>query len=328
LFSKETGISFFVMVVCLIICKQFKENTERLSASLRRAMILISPFALAVGLYLAIRAVLGIQGAGFGPGRYGLNIGVNVVRNIAMFLFQAVLPASSVDTFIAVRSRDAVALTPILLGCLVIAAAVVFGLWKSERRGHVVWLGLFGLLGLFPAVLMNNVSELYLYNSMPFFSALIGIGIGRIIAVSGRGLIRATAVVLMALWLIVHVSAVRSKAAMMQHNGERSTRLLEAIRPHVADVPSGGELLLVVSRSPRSEYSVFLMEGFNVLHAGLHRIRELSGRVDFDVRIITEDRLAQELVKRDVLILSSDGEGNVRQVRPEDESQMNADEPG
>jgi hypothetical protein len=306
LLSKESGVSFIAMALVLMTAAH-----ARRSAGLkfvRGAVIDALPYLLALAIYFVIRTGLGVQGPGAGDGRYGFHLGLNLPRNLAMFLFQALVPASSVDAFTALSNRDLLVLAPIVAGWLMMVGLTGWGLVKSGRRVLAVALACLGLLGLFPMALMNKVSELYVYNSMPFFAALIGIGIGRILDQTNRTL-KPILAFLLAGACFVHILAVREKALLMKQNGRQATQLLACIQSEVDRIPVRGELLLLTPRSAKPEYSVFAMSGFNVLDTGLHRIKEVTGRSDFKIRLIGEKQLAQEAERQDVLILSSDDAG-------------------
>jgi len=169
-------------------------------------------------------------------------------------------------------------------------------------------LGVFAIFSLFPVVLMNQVSELYLYNAMPFLSVIVGAGLGRLIQVSGTRTTKYLVLTGVGLLFISHVAAIHSKTILMSHNGETATILLNAIQPHLKSIPRNGELVLLNSTSHEVEYSVFRMNGFNVLDNGLGRLKQMARRTDFDVKIITESALQKDQLSRDAVVLALDRE--------------------
>jgi hypothetical protein len=305
LLSKESGVSFMVMALVLMTAAHARRRSPVGLKFLRGALVAAVPYLLTLAVYFVIRTGIGVQGPGAGDGRYGFHLGLNVPRNLAMFLFQAFLPASSVDAFTALSNRDLLTLAPILAGWLMVVGLIAWGLFRSGRRALTVALICLGVLGMFPMVLMNKVSELYVYNSMPFFAALIGIGIGRALDVANRKL-KPILALFVAGVCFVHILAVREKALLMERNGRQATLLLACIQSNVDRIPIRGELVLVTPRASRPEYSVFEMSGFNVLDTGLHRIKEITGRTDFKIRLIGEKQLVQQPARPDVLILSAD----------------------
>ena len=72
----------------------------------------------------------------------------------------------------------------------------------------------------------------------------------------------------------------------MIENGERATTLLEQIKPFLNAVPEKGELLLLNPPPLDREYSVFLMNGFNIFDNGLHFFNQVARRNDFTTRIL------------------------------------------
>src|SRR5215472_10737176 len=110
---------------------------------------------------------------------------------------------------------------------------------------------------------------------------------------------------LMAL-LAANVIAIQNKAAMMQQNGERAATLLALIEPYLKDIPKNGKLLLLNPRSDEPEYSVFLMNGFNVLDLAVYYVQYIAQRKDFRFEIVQESNFEPDQVQSGVLVLALD----------------------
>src|SRR5581483_7879969 len=163
---------------------------------------------------------------------------------------------------------------------------------------------------LFPMVLMNHISELYIYNSTPFFSILAGIGLGAALeCLQARRYVASALGGGILLLFASHVAAVRDKALLMQENGERATMLLDRLAPYFDQVPQNGALLLVNPRSSHAEYTVYLMNGFNMLQFGEADIKKLHAREDIDLAIIDESGITRDRQRPDALILGLDADG-------------------
>jgi hypothetical protein len=211
--------------------------------------------------------------------------------NFVLFGVQALLPLSSVKIYEAIRLRIGPTLVVAALAWVGIAAAVFVGLGRL-RAGKAVWaiVGC-GVLGLLPVVLLNKVSELYLYNSMPFVSMLVGAGLGKLVTDQRVRPARVVTALLVAALGVTHVLAVRSKVALMRDLGERSSVLLSQLDPYLDLVPANGLLLLVNPALGDVEYSVFTANGFNVLNTGFDRLYQLAGRHDFKILVRSRGEL-------------------------------------
>jgi hypothetical protein len=244
----------------------------------------------AAGVYALARTMAGVSGPGVEGGRYGFNLGLNLLVNIGLMGFAALLPISSVAAFSAIQHPELLALLAIGLAWASVALVMVWGIGTSDRSGLLTLVAGLAVLSMFPAVLLNKVSELYAYNMMPFVAAIFGGGLGDLLSRTRAPAIRAAAGLLGAGLAQSHFIAVRSKVHMMVQRGREATALLAAIRPYAAQVPSGGTLLLATPTTGQTEYSVFQMTGFNVLHAGLHRIPVEAGK-DFSVMVVLRSEL-------------------------------------
>ena len=66
--------------------------------------------------------------------------------------------------------------------------------------------------------------------------------------------------------------------------------------------------MLLNPTSHEVEYSVFGMNGFNVLIDGLGRLKQLAGRTDFDIKIVSESALQKDQLSGDAAVLALDRE--------------------
>jgi hypothetical protein len=305
LLSKETSISFFLAVFFLILLKNCKARVW--STASIHTVIQFAPFLLVTALYFAQRNFLRLRGPRWGRNGYDIHVGLNIVKNFCMFIFEAFVPASSVRVFTATMTGDLPILCMAILGWLTFVLAVGYGVWHSKRIGLLSLIGAFAVLALFPAILMNQVSELYVYNAMPFLSIIAGAGLGALIhKSSGKAWKRlVTIMVLMAL-LATNVIAIQNKAAMMKLNGDRAATLLGAIEPYLKDIPKNGKLLLLNPRSDEPEYSVFIMNGFNVLDLAVHYVQYIAQRKDFRFEIVQESEFQADQLQSGAVVLALD----------------------
>ena len=150
-----------------------------------------------------------------------------------------------------------------------------------------------------------HVSELYLYNSMPLLALLVGAGLGGLIESYRTKPARlAASIAILTLLFVSHVIAIQSKASQMTENGERAAELLEQIRPYTSEVPRNGKLFLVNPASTQMEYSVFLMNGFNVLKDGGSIIYQVANRTEFQIEFLEASELGRDVLENDSLVLT------------------------
>jgi hypothetical protein len=260
-------------------------------------------------LYLGVRHLAGAPGARLGTGYYDLALGTNIPMNVLTFALGAVVPASSVTTFVAAHERDLPLLAAILAGTILFLAAVGYGLWRSGRPRWVMALGAMAVGAMFPTALMRHASELYVYNFMPFVSALVGMGLGEFLrALEGHRAMRAAGIAFVSAVFLSHVAALGRKSAHMRRNGERAARYLEQIRPHAARMPERGTLFLHHPDRGEIVYSIYRLRGFNVLQYGVQIVGTVSRRPDLAVRIIDDGELEAALGAPGARVLTLEGE--------------------
>lgn len=277
LFAKETAVPFLLILLGFIAFKK---------QHVRDVVLRGAPYVAVAILYLFVRSFFTDMQPTLGPGRYQFSIGLNIIENVARLSFAALVPASSVSAFVAFESANWLTFGAIAGATAVVLALVAWGVERMERRGVIALLGAASLLMFFPVAALNRVSELHVYNAMPFISMIVGAGLGSIGARgaanrAGRTLVPAV----IALLFASNLYAVETKASLMKQNGARAARLIEELKSRAEHIPAGGELVLENPPDPRIEYSVFLMRGFNVLETP-EEIKRRINRGDITVTIV------------------------------------------
>lgn len=288
LLSKESGVAYLaILLVALAVIEWRDQGRIRLLGFLYRSI----PFVLVTVAYLIIRSQIVDSQLTVGPERYQLNFGINIIKNLLMFLAAASIPFSTVDVFIAVAERNRALLGLVALTTSLLLGLTALGLWRLRDRWRLfLLLGAFGMISLFPVFLLNKTSELYVYNAMPFFAVIVGSGLGALLSGSrAKPIVRNSLLAFLAVVLAVQIASIQSKISYMLETAGRATWLVAQISSQVGHVPLGGTLVLVNPPPDTPEYSVFVMNGFNALRDGLFRINQVSGRNDFDVRIASEE---------------------------------------
>lgn len=209
------------------------------------------------------------------------------MQNAGMLLFAALVPYSSVSYFVALKNGHLVAPAVVTLVTVAVAVVTLWGCARSGRRPILAVLAVLSVLALFPMAALNHVSELYAYNSLPFIAMLTGGGWGEVLRSAGSRF-RVTLVrVLLAILFVSHVAADQQKATLMKRNGDRALELMNQIPFWLSQVPPGGVLRLVNPLQPRgTEYSTFLVQGFNLLAEGEHGLARALGRADVQIQVV------------------------------------------
>lgn len=302
--SKETSVAFGPMVFCVLV--MVHRNMAGWGARLVRAVMEVIPFLALTLVYIWVRSAIGLSQPSGEGGGYGFGVGLNVVENLVQFLFAAIVPVSSASAFVAVKNKDMLLLGVIMIASLAFLGLVVYGLWRGERHRSLIPMLLFSLLGLVPAIFMNHVGELYLYNSMPFIAVLVGAGLGTMLERTRQSQRPLTVLgfrLFLGIITVSHIVGIQTKAAVMMDNGDRAARYLPQIASMVDKVPQGGTLLLLNPQSQEPEYSVFLMKPLSVFKWGVHIIKQETNRWDMTVEVIEQEDLDVNGTKANMLVL-------------------------
>jgi hypothetical protein len=307
LLFKETTSSFLPLLLCVVALINYREPHWR--GFITRSLAMSLPFVVVFLGYLGIRTLVGANSPSFGTGGYQFHIGSNVILNVLMDFAALVLPVSSVTVYEALVARSTATLALIGGAAAFFVAVIAYGLWLKRRDWRPAIVVLMMLGSVFPMVIMNHVSELYVYNTTPFFSILAGIGLGAVL--ESEPLRRYVAAALSACILLLlagQVTAIRDKALLMQENGERAARLVAAIGDYIRQVPPHGALLLVNPPKAELEYAVYLMPGFKVLEFEESYMKKIYGREDIDLSIVDEADLKSRPAIRDTVMLGLQGD--------------------
>lgn len=304
--SKEATSAFFPILVCAVLFCEYRSG--RLWPWTKKAFIEAAPFTIIFLAYLTVHSAIGANSPSFGSGVYNFDLGLNLPRNLLLDLLDLTVPVSTVQTFEAFISGETATLAVIIACSLLFFLTVAYGLWLRRNDLKIAAAIIFLLGSAFPMVLLNHVSELYVYNSMPFFSVLVGIGIGAVLESAGHHRFKQVIAACLGLMLVGHVAAIREKTLLMRENGRRASTLVAAIGTYINQVPPKGSLLLVNPASREIEYAVYLMPGFKVIEFGESYIKKIYGREDIDLRIIEEADLRSRRETPDTVILGLEGD--------------------
>ena len=259
LFSKETSAGLCVGVFALFMLMAPKPRSlgQRILWSCVRSI----PFAVVGLLYLGLRTHAASNMPSYGTGIYQIHIGTNILKNLALFAFQSILPFSSAFAAYAVYGRSLLPLAGIFLITGLLAAFWIYAIWNSPRRRLILALLFLAVLSLIPAIFLNHVSESYLYNALPYLMVVLGF----VIEFYWNEASRKVAVSFAALLLVAFIAnAIGSmqKAGALADESARSQVLMPQLYPVVSSLPVNGRLYLVNPVSHAFEYSVFAMKGF------------------------------------------------------------------
>jgi hypothetical protein len=303
LLSKESSISFFLPLLAIVAAFTIRTPGHTSSAA-KKIFTVLLPFFCLVSFYLVVRFLIGASQPGTGDTRYDFHIGINIIKNLLMFLFALVIPASSINAFVAFKNNDIFRLLIFAFSSLALISFVVNGLWHSNEKSKIAFIAALVVLSLFPMAMLNHVSELYAYNAMPFLSILVGIGLGEILkSITAHNIIQPVFIILFISFSVSHIVAIQSKIAFMKRNGERAAALINQIGLYIDKIPKKGELLLLNTSKDAIEYSGFLLRDFNVLNYGQKRIKKVYGREDITIKIVDHKYDKRSTNRKDSIML-------------------------
>jgi len=316
MFCKESGIIFVAILAVFHVWAGW-DGGFRVSHLNRLPMRLLA-YGLPVAVYLFLRWNAHPYELAIGTGRYDFKMGTNILVNVGSLISACSLPVSSVAVFGFVKTGQTVELLVVTLFSSALLLAVMYGLCRSRNWSLPIIMASLAVITCFPVALLNHVSELHAYNSMPFVSIVVAAGIGKLVEERWARSWAKLSVSAIVVGLVVgQVTAVHSKAAMMKNNGVTATHLMQELRPCVTSMPRNGRLVLVNPKASKPSYSIFVMNGFDVLdEAGIHRLKQLSMRTDLHIRI-TDGAVTgnNEKDPRDgVAVISHDGVSGSRMV--------------
>lgn len=286
LFFKETSLGLILVITLFTGLAALRKKTAR--DRIYFALRCLIPFGIVIVVYFAARLNAGMPVSG--GGRYEVILGLNVIKNLALFGLAAINPISTVTTALAIQNRDVVVLGLISLASLLVAATVLAGIWASSRRNIAALLVVCILAALFPAVLLQRVSELYVYNASPYIALLTALSLGAL--ASGRRGAKALAAASAILLIGGQAYADRQKAFLLNANGESAAAILRSIAEYMKPLPHDSEIWLIQEKSTAPKYSEYVMSGFDVLEGGERRIGPVYGRPDVKVKFVSTQDLA------------------------------------
>ena len=266
---KDAGAGY-VPALAILLALELRRTPG--SARLRRGLALAAPFALVIALYLVLRIHAGATGTHFSPhGRYDIWFGLNLPVNIALFLLGMLMPVGS--SIVVLRTGDFFFLGLCAAAVVVTTTLIVGGFrrsWKNhaERREPLVVLVLLLSAVMTPDVLMNKISELYLYKPNVLFSVLAGAALLELVADAWRArrrFVLAFLALFLATLLVSHTFSIRHKAMRLRDNGLRCERLMEEIKQQMPALASRKVIAVNRYPGPAPLYSIYYMEGVYVL---------------------------------------------------------------
>ena len=310
LFFKETALGFLLVIGILATWPALQQPAWK--QRVVKATTLLLPYGLMTLVYFACRHLAG--GMMSTHGRYGIHVGLNVFRNLVSFGLAAFSPVSTVTSAIALATHHKAVLLLTVVSAGIIVAVTAAGVLRTKRRMLCCCLAVLAVASLFPTFLLEHVSELYAYNAIPFVALIVGVGFGAIWRWNNFG--RAVAGILIALFLIGQTLASRQKAALMTLNGRRAAQMISTIDSYVRQLPPHSQVDLIRAATNAPAYSVFVLNGFDVLDYGNIKLGAVLGRPDVRIDIVEEDQ-ARGLTPNDhLLLLGLDKNSSIERYTP------------
>jgi hypothetical protein len=144
--SKESSISYFPILLGVIILTQMIKGR---TFPINQAIVTALPFIFITLLYLIARTFIVEAQPSFGDDRYDFHIGINIIKNIALILFSASTPISSVTIFSAFKNAEFLHFAIAIIITLFFLFLVVYGWWFSKQhRKLLILFGIFAIISL------------------------------------------------------------------------------------------------------------------------------------------------------------------------------------
>jgi len=317
LLSKEAAIAFLPIIFSFIIfypsLLATAKSEGRMYERLKQVFIQIAPYLLIAVLYLLIRANFSSMPPSFGPGRYQFHLGLNILQNFAQLLFAMFVPISSVTAFVTLASREWLGFLATACVTIILFALTVWGASRAKNGGLMRLLGASAILAFFPIILLNHVSELHVYNIMPFVAIILGVAFGEIWEICKiNKVLRVIFIAIIALLFASNIYAVEAKLALMKQSGERTTFIMAQLGIYASNLPQGAEVFLLNPPAKEIEYSVFITRGFNILE-NTDDVRRLLDRADLKMKIVETSDLPK--LEKGSIVFSIDEDGRISRVQ-------------
>ncbi len=269
---KDAGISF-VPALALLLLWEWRKTPRR--QRVRRVLAQAAPFVAVVGVYFLLRLNAGAAGPTFcGPGRYDLCLGVNVVKNLGLFLLGLITPVGS--SIVVLRLQSPLFMTAWVVSLLAVAGIWLGGLYAHARqtphhRERLVLLAALLFLVMLPDIFMNRVSELYVYKPNVVFATMIGVAAMALVRWLTARRQRVALVILVVMLAAIAFSNAKSivhKTQRMRTGGLWAARLMGEIQAQLPTLPSHSIIVTNRDPGPAPFYSIYYMEGAYVLGGG------------------------------------------------------------
>ncbi len=282
LISKETSSGLSLAIAFLAFAIQPKQN---FSLRLKRASLIVLPYALCGIVYWILRMNAGSASPSFGDEHLSLRLGMNIPMNIGLFFFQSILPVSSMTLMKALHYKEWLMLTGILFFTAIFIAVIGYGIRKSSHKSLVKGLCIIIICSWIPAILLNHIGELYAYNSIFYIAVIFAIGAEYYIKMF---VLRSKQIFVAAILLLIAVGisnsiGVNEKASSMKIQGDRAAIFLPQIISFAKKMPSHQWMYLVSPKDTSFEYSMFAIHGFRVSGLSDSLVRFFSERPDVRV---------------------------------------------
>jgi hypothetical protein len=305
LFTRETLLPYSAMLALVVFLNNRKSGDLR--SAIGRSILQIAPYVIVTAIYIAVRLTYVLDQPKFGPGEYDMHLGANIIKNAVLYVIALSMPISTVDMFAAVKTHNFALAGVFATFTLVWVAAIMHGILRSRKRPVALALAAFTVIGWFPVILMNHLSEQWGYTVAPFVTALIGIGaVSLVSAYRKLPAKRALAVALIALALVSHGIAMHRKMMWLKHGNDFAISLRGQINKYALQAPLHSTIWIVNRPRGEVEYGHYLVRGTGVL---CHTCLDLyCKRPRINYRLVEPDKFRESDAKPGELILRLEGE--------------------
>lgn len=307
LVSKETSL-FLIFSAALLYLVRCRKQGKTFVQSMKSAILGLLPYVILTLAYLGIRFALGLNLTG-NKDYATMQIGPSIITNLGLLIFSNVNAFNSPLVFKALALRQyPILLAAVALNALVLIPAFV-GLIKARKKGLIAVLVLLMGISLFPAAAVRHVSELYGYNAMPFYCALVAIGLGTL--VRDKGSVRRFASAAIVLLLLMNVFSLQYSLSLMKGNAEKTEDLVSQMRTILNASDPDKTICMVETDDEARHYSYYEMYMTDVQKLSPGHLRAFLDprrRTQVNYQRIKEENVEQEDMRSKYMLTVRNGQ--------------------
>jgi hypothetical protein len=273
LLSKEAGVACFMIPLLFSVLRPFPLESEQHRGLLASAGAML----MIIVVYFMIRQALGLKSSGE-EDYYALHFGANVFKNGILALAALFSPMNTVFVARDGGAWKALAMMWTVLGLVVASSGLIVFLRHGKWRLPVVLFAA-ALIVQGPVLLMPHLTEANFTRSLALGWLAFALTAHAIVIPDSATWIRRLAVVMVSIWLISDLTAVRHKSNDIVTGQQRAARFRQELHVELPVPPA--RLITLAILDPG-------YQGYSVYHQPLY-VDFRDGEIPFGVRELYQD---------------------------------------